>query len=323
MLSWRLITVPLKLLLLVIVLYIVWVLIAYRDIPVSELEQKYGGENLQTVNVDGVNIRYKVEGSGPPLVLIHSHFFSMRQWQAWVDILKNDFTVIRYDLTSHGLTGPDPSNDYSRLRATQLLQGLLSHLNIAKPSIAGSSTGGGIAYVYAANHPEQIENLILINTPGMPKVSNKYMEKELPSWGGFIFYLLPESIFRAFLEAPIIDDSIVTDELLSEFHQMYRRSGNRLAEYERMRGYEKADITPILNKITAPTLILWGEENPQLPVEHVQQITDKLINTKTVESIIYPNIGHVIPLEIPARSALDTAKFIKQQAENRTVPATN
>ncbi|WNC72141.1 alpha/beta hydrolase [Thalassotalea psychrophila] len=312
MLSWRLITIPLKLLLTIIVLYLLWVLIAFRDIPVAELEQKYGGNNLQTTSIDGVNIRYKVEGNGPPIVLIHSHFFTMRQWQAWVDILKDDFTVIRFDLTSHGLTGPDPTGDYSRKRSTVLLNGLMQHIGINHFNLVGSSTGGGIAYTYAATHPEQINKLVLINTPGMPKVTNKYMKKELPTWGGFIFYLLPESLFSDFLKAPIIDDALVTDAMVKEFHQMYRRSGNRMAEYQRMRGYEKGDVTSILEKITAPTLIMWGEKNPQLPVEHVEQFQQKLRSSPNVQTIIYPDIGHVIPIENPQQSALDVRKFFKQ-----------
>ena len=87
-----------------------------RDIPAGELEQRYGGTDLHKVMVDGVNIAYKVQGQGPALVLIHSHFYTMRLWQPWVDELAGDFTVIRYDLTSHGLTGPDPSGDYYRAR---------------------------------------------------------------------------------------------------------------------------------------------------------------------------------------------------------------
>jgi len=105
--------------LIVITLLFLWW--SNRDIPMTTLEQQYAGNNLQRLEVDGVNLAYKVEGSGPPLVLIHSHFYTMRQWQTWVDTLRQDFTLIRFDLTSHGLTGADPSGDYSRARGSILL----------------------------------------------------------------------------------------------------------------------------------------------------------------------------------------------------------
>ena len=209
----------------------------------TTLEQQYGGNNLQRLDVDGVNLAYKVEGYGPPLVLIHSHFYTMRQWQTWVDRLQQDFTLIRFDLTSHGLTGADPSGDYSRARGSVLLTALLDHLGIARASLAGSSTGGALAWYYAAHYPQRVDKLILINAPGMPRVTNKYMEMGMPDWAGYVFYLLPESLFKAFLQAPVVDKSLISDAQVHEFHQMYRGTGNRMAEFERMQAWEKGDIS--------------------------------------------------------------------------------
>ena len=296
---------------LLLLLGLLWLWWSNRDLPVSYLEQRYGGEALQTLDIDGVRLRYKVEGSGPPLVLLHSHFYNMRQWQSWVDELSTRFTLIRYDLTSHGLTGPDPSEDYSRQRGTDLLDALLSHLELDKVAIAGSSTGGALAWYYAARFPDKVSALVLINAPGMPRVTNKYMETPLPDWFGYVLYLLPESLFRPFLQAPVVDKSLITDELLEEFHLMYRREGNRMAEFHRLRAWERGDITPMLESITAPVLILWGEENPQLPVEHAEQYAEKLRNAQRIKIHIYPDVGHVIPLEIPLQSARDTAAFIE------------
>lgn len=283
-----------------------------RDIPVAELEQRYGGESLQQIEIDGVQLRYKVEGQGPPLVLLHSHFYTMRQWQAWVDELQNDFTLVRFDLTSHGLTGPDPSGDYSRARGSELLDALLQHLGMEQVALAGSSTGGALAWYYASLHPGKVNHLVLINAPGMPRTSNKYMEIPLPDWFGHALYLLPPSLFRPFLEAPLFDKDLISDEQVHEFHQMYRREGNRMAEFNRLKAWERDDASPHLRKITSPTLILWGQENPQLPVEHVAQFVSALENTSRIKTIIYPNVGHVIPLEIPLQSARDVRNFILQ-----------
>lgn len=295
-------------LLLLALLFLWW---TNRDLPAAELERLYGGDGLQRVSIDGVNMAYRVQGQGPPLVLIHSHFYTMRLWQPWVDELATDFTVIRYDLTSHGLTGPDPSGDYSRARGSQLLNGLLDHLGIARASIAGSSTGGALAWYYAAHFPARVDKLILLNAPGLPGITNKYMEMTLPNWFGYVFYLLPERLFKAFLQAPVADKTLITDEQVHEFHLMYRRQGNRMAEFERMRAWERGDITPDLAAIRAPTLIMWGEQNPQLPVAQAGQLADKLVNAARVEQRIYPGVGHVIPLEIPVQSALDARSFLQ------------
>jgi pimeloyl-ACP methyl ester carboxylesterase len=98
-----------------------------------------------------------------------------------------------------------------------------------------------------------------------------------------------------------------------EFHQMYRGTGNRMAEFERMQAWERGDISPDLALIRAPTLILWGEKNPQLPAEHVAQYTQKLINASSVDHYIYPDVGHVIPVEIPEQSATDVREFLLRE----------
>jgi len=290
------------------IVYLWW---SNRDLPLATLEAEYGGNGLQWQHVDGVDIAYRVEGEGPPLVLLHSHFYTMRQWQDWVDTLASDFTLIRFDLTSHGLTGPDPSQVYSHERGAELLAGLLDHLGIERAALAGSSTGGALAYRFAAEHPARVNALVLINAPGMPRTSNKYMEAGMPGWMGYVFYLLPERLFKPFLEAAVVDNTLITDERVREFHRMYRREGNRWAEFLRMSEWSPHDIRPLLEKITAPVLLLWGEDNPQLPVEHVEQYREQLVNAARVDAITYPGIGHVIPIEAPLRSAEDTRAFLR------------
>ncbi|MEM1114186.1 MAG: alpha/beta hydrolase [Pseudomonadota bacterium] len=297
-------------LLLLLVLSVVYLWWSNRDLSPEYVEAKYGGEGLMQADILGVPVRYKVEGSGPPLVLLHSHFFSMRLWQPWVDILKDDFTVVRYDLTNHGLTGPDPTEDYSRERGMNLLLGLMDHLGYPRFHLGGSSTGGAIAWYTAARHPERIDKLILVNAPGMPRVTNKYMDQALPGWFGYVLYLLPKELFRAFLQSPIVDDSLVTDDMLTEFHELYRREGNRMGEFHRMRAYDKSDPRPDLARIIAPTLIQWGEANPQLPVEHVAQYEAALTQAASVTPIVYPGVGHVLPIEAPEASARDARNFL-------------
>jgi pimeloyl-ACP methyl ester carboxylesterase len=97
---------------------------------------------------------------------------------------------------------------------------------------------------------------------------------------------------------------------------MYRREGNRLAEFQRLLGWEKGDVTPTLAKISAPTLIMWGENNPQLPVEHVGQYQQALTNAERVETRVYPGIGHVVPLEIPRQSARDVRAFLRADSND-------
>ena len=273
------------------------------------LEQRYGGPELRQLDIDGVQLRYQVRGSGPPLLLIHSHYFSMRIWDAWMDTLTPDFTVIRFDMTSHGLTGPEPNADYSMARDLELINRLLQHLEVDRYSVAGSSLGGNMAFHLAAQSPQRVEKLVLINSGGIPRPNSRSSGGSIPFWVDYVSYLVPTRAFRAFLEWMIIDDAPVTDALVQEFHQMFRREGNRFAEFARLRGFKVGDPAPLLAAIRAPTLIMWGRDNPQLPLSQAARFIELMPNAR-VEQVIYDGVGHVIPLETPLAGSRDLRDFL-------------
>ncbi|MEX0828003.1 MAG: alpha/beta hydrolase [Haliea sp.] len=298
-------------LLAIILVYCIYVTFAYKDLPASELQARYPSPALQTVSIDGAEVFYQDEGDKtlPVIVLVHSHYFSMRIWDGWVDALKQHFRVIRFDMTSHGLTGPDPTNDYTMARDQQLLAGLLNHLQVEQLSLVGSSLGGNMAFTYAANHPGKVTHLVLINSGGLKRKDAR--GGEVPVWVDTMAYLLPRLAYRRFLQWMISDDSKVTSELVAEFHDMFRREGNRSAELNRIRQFALGDAVSTLPKITAATLVMWGKENPQLPYELAQSFADTLSGAATVEVQIYDHVGHVLPLEIPGEAASAVIEFIR------------
>ena len=81
---------------------------AYRDIPAAELEARYAGPTSRFINIDGVRMHYRDEGTGPVVMLFHANFSNLIDWDPWVEALKDRYRVVRVDMTSHGLTGPGP-----------------------------------------------------------------------------------------------------------------------------------------------------------------------------------------------------------------------
>jgi len=301
---------PMGALLALVLLWVLWSLIAYRDIPVEVLEQRYGAPELSQLEVDGVPLRYRVEGIGPDLLLIHSHYFNMRMWDDWLPLLSHHFRVIRFDMTSHGLTGPEPGSDYSMERDLDLILGLLDHLGVDQFSVAGSSLGGNMAFHLAGRYPERVQRLALINSGGIPRPGSRGTSGTIPGWVDYVTYLVPTTAFRSFLEWMIIDDTLVTDAMVSEFHQMFRRAGNRFAEFNRLRAFKVGDPTDLLASITTPVLLMWGADNPQLPVTQADRFAELLVNAPQLETLVYPGVGHVIPLEIPQQGSRDLLAFM-------------
>jgi len=296
----------------VLILYALYASIAYRDIPADVIEARYGSDDLKTLAIDGVQLRYRVDGSPrtdrEDLLLLHSHYFSMRMWDQWIGALTPYYRVIRFDMTSHGLTGTDPSNDYSMERSQQLISALLDHLLVDQVSLVGSSLGGNMAFHFAAENPQQVEKLVLINSGGLIRESSR-TSGTLPGWVDWVFPLLPPVVFEKLLTWMIVDDTLVDDAMSTEFFELFRREGNREAELARLRQFTPGDPDKALASITAPTLIMWGRENPQLPFSLAEQFSQKLLATST-RVRIYDDIGHVIPLEMPIKGASDLLAFL-------------
>ncbi len=297
--------------------YATW---AWADIPVATLSERYGDDALQVATIDGLPIRYRLQGPpGRPVVaLIHSHFLDMGMWDDWVDVLTPTYRVLRYDLAGHGLTGPDPSGRYGVDRDVELLRGLLDQLGIAHAHVVGSSLGGNIAFSFAARHPDRTDALVLVNSGGL-KRKNSRGGGEIPAWADQVLPLIPPGALHRFLLWMAADDTAITAAVKTRFVDMFRRTGNRAAELERLRQFDTGDPEPLLAQVRSPTLILWGVDNPQLPVALADRFAGHLTRARQVAIRRYPGAGHLLPLERPQASARDTVDFLHHAAHK---PAT-
>lgn len=130
---------------------------AYRDIPAAELEARYAGPTSRFITIDGVRMHYRDEGSGPVLVLLHANFSNLIDWDPWVEALKDRYRIVRFDMSSHGLTGPDPTGDYTQQRTLALTEQFIDALGLERITIGGTSMGGTVAIHYTAAHPERVD----------------------------------------------------------------------------------------------------------------------------------------------------------------------
>ena len=107
----------------VLALVLVGLAALYRpDVPVEELEARYADGASRFVELLGLRVHYRDEGSGPPLLLLHGTASSLHTWDGWVEELRDDFRILRIDLPAFGLTGPERDHDYSPERRTDVIR---------------------------------------------------------------------------------------------------------------------------------------------------------------------------------------------------------
>lgn len=119
--------------------------------------------------INDVNYNVRIEGQGPPLLLLHGFTGSLLTWTPFIPIFSKKFTTITVDLIGHGRTdAPIDWIRYSITEAAADLDALLNKLNIDTCHILGYSMGGRLALMLACRFPNRVHSLILeSSSPGL------------------------------------------------------------------------------------------------------------------------------------------------------------
>ena len=291
-----------------------WILIyigSYADISVEELKETYANKHSKFIEVDGMQVHYRDQGKGVPIVLIHGTAASLHTWNAWTKQLTKNYRVIRLDLPAFGLTGPNKNADYSIKSYTDFLHQFLEKIKVNKFHLVGNSLGGNIAWNYVAEHPQEIEKLILIDASGLP--TNKpqpaiFKMAKVPILNSLFLYVTPKIIIRKNIEQVYVDKSKITDALITRYHKMSLRSGNRKAFIDRAKTDFKLGEKEVLAKlknINTPTLLIWGAKDTWIPLNNGKRMDSILPNSKLV---VIANSGHV-PMEESPEESLAVFEF--------------
>src|SRR5271157_6168132 len=140
----------------------------------------------KTITLHGRSVTYAQVGSGPVLLLIHGMAGTCENWQAVIEPLARQHTVIAPDLPGHGTSAPG-AGDYSIGALAAGLRDLLIGLGHERATLVGHSLGGGIAMQFSYQFPELTERLVLVSSGGLgPEVSPVLRAAALPGADLFI-----------------------------------------------------------------------------------------------------------------------------------------
>jgi len=279
------------------------------DIPLETLKQRYAQPPSKFMQLGRLSVHYRDEGSGPPLVLLHGTGASLHTWQGWSDVLRRQLRVIRVDLPGFGLTGPEPSGDYSSAQYVRFLDGVADKLGLGSFHLAGSSLGGLIAWRYAAAHPERVGRLILVDAGGYPQNHPPLLVFRLarvPVLSSLLAQMNPRPLVARSLREVYADPTRVTPELIDLYTDLALRAGNREA-FSARASLREADHTGELGRISAPTLIMWGRLDTLIPASDAERFARDIRRSKVV---IYEGVGHLPMEEAAARSVDDARSFL-------------
>ena len=277
------------------------------DKPRAALEAVYPGDYRA---VDGVRLRLRDTGprDAPAVILLHGFGASLDTWEPWAQALSARYRVIRFDLPGFGLTGPDPTGDYTDARAMKILADLMNQLGVDRASLIGNSLGGRIVWNFAALHPDRVTRLVLVSPDGFASPGFEYDKAaRTPLMMQALPYVLPRGLLKANLAAAYARPETLSETTLTRYHDMMLAPGVRPAILARMGQVILRDPAPTLARIKAPTLLLWGEQDHMIPISNA---ADYLRDVPHATLVRLPNLGHVPFEEDPVNSLAAVELFL-------------
>jgi pimeloyl-ACP methyl ester carboxylesterase len=281
------------------------------DIPWSALEAKYANAQSKFLDLsDGTHVHYRDQGNanGRTLVLLHGFGASLETWEPWVKALGPKYHLVSVDLPGFGLTRPPAKGESMAYPA--FLDAFMDRLGLKRATIIGNSMGGGAAWQFALAYPERVDALVLVDAAGWrdqaPSGNGPIIFKLLanPIAARYIENLDNTALIRQGLQSAFHDRRFVTDAMVARYVDMSRAPGRRAALIKSFAaGGEETEATKDkLAKISAPTLILWGDHDNLINVADAQKFAAAIPDSKVV---IYADVGHVPMEEAAGKSAGD------------------
>ena len=233
------------------------------------LEQKF-------LEIDGHRIRYLESGSSKnTLVLIHGLGASAERWDQVIPLFEDNFRVIVPDLIGFGYSDK-PTVDYTPDFFSDFLEKFFSAAKITRPNVIGSSLGGQISAEYAASHSDDLEKLILVSPAGL-------MKKSTPALDAYIMAALypNEASAKNAFEMMEGSGNDVHPELIDGFVERMQLPNAKLAFMSTVLGLKNsASITSKLQSILTPTLIIWGGNDPVIPINYADDFVSAIQNCR-------------------------------------------
>ena len=247
--------------------------------------------SMQTAQVNGVELAYRDEGQGPPLLLIHAFPLSSAMWEDQLDGLATRMRVIAPDMRGFGATARG-TGMMSLDQAADDLVALLDHLKLERVTLAGLSMGGYMSFALLRRYRDRVERLILADTrAGADSDEAKQgREKnaqlaEAEGAGAIADQMLPKLL-----------SANATDEVRDEVRKIVK-ANDRAGVAAALRAMAaRPDSTPLLATIDVPTLIIVGSEDALTPPSESQAMHAAIAGSRLVE---IPGAGHISNVEAP------------------------
>lgn len=260
--------------------------------------------------VDDVDVHYTIKGDGPPLFLSYCLGGNLGMWGDEITVLAQQHTVVLWDPRGHGgTTSPSDPSQYGVNRSASDLLALMDHLGFDKAIVGGVSMGGGSAACFAGRFPERTQAALIMDSntaAGLPVPEKVIKTREhtisLCGKGDMHavaeYFLATSPAYQLFAAKSPDNEQRLRDMVASMDPVGFANTLCSMLSAE--------TSTDDLKKITSPTLVLAGDNDPAMKAI---ELTADVISHSQFKTIA--NAGHLSNIDNPAQFAQSVLAFTR------------
>ena len=301
-----------------------------RDVKWDEhAHHLHHAEHSRFALVDGAWVHYQEVGASdaPPLLLIHGFTASNFVWsEVLLPVAESGFRVIAPDLVGFGFSGKPKDSEYTIEAQSRMIIGLMDHLVIERATLVGSSYGGAIAAACALDYKERVERLVLVDA-----VINDYVKSRallrlaaLPLIGDLVSPLMIGSrklVHSQMRKGYAPENAHMFDEQrMTAHHRPLLAANTQRSVLATLRRWRAGRIERDAHLIEQPTLLVWGEDDPEIPLAHGRLLFELIENSRLM---IFRRCGHMPMEEYPREFTEVLTGFCASPNEEESVLGTS
>lgn len=235
-------------------------------------------------------ISYTEQGNGPVALFVHGVLLNGHLWRHQLAHLSDIRRCIAVDLLTHGGTETAPEQDVSVTANAAMLKEFLDALGIEQVDLVGNDSGGGIAQIFAATHPQRVRSLTLtdcdVHDNWPPEAFKPFLEMAAAGGlrGTLDAMLADKSVYRSALAPAYEHPDRLNDESIETYLRPLVRTEQRTRDFQRfLAAFDNKHTRAIearLKALKTPTLIVWGTDDVYFDVTWSTWLADTIPGTR-------------------------------------------
>jgi pimeloyl-ACP methyl ester carboxylesterase len=261
----------------------------------------------QAIDVNGLRVHYLDWGNpgAPPVVCVHGYTSSAQAFNALARRFHDRYHFVAMDVRGHGESAWSPAGAYQYRDQVGDLAAVVDKLGLSRFTLIGTSMGGIIAMAYAGAHPDRLTHLVINDIGPDVEVGSQRITQMVGSRPDEFGTLDDAMAYRRQI-SPIVAGRALDDQRELALGVLRQRPDGRwmwkmdpayIKQRVKIGPPERPALWPALQRVTCPTLVVWGSDSDVLSEAQARRMVDTLADG---ELVTVSGVGHAPTLVEPA-----------------------